>query len=275
MKLIVATMIALLTLAACGVRSFGQCPGGVCPIPQRQTPRSFDTPQKIYEVPEDFVSPPSYSVPQSSSKVSAVRASDAVVRLPSHGGSGTIIGTGEGWTLILSCGHCFNGDGRNKAISVEMAHPSPTGPVVDRHKTSLPEQKVGVNLLAVDRSLDLSLIRVNVGPVPYVSPVAPVGYQTDPDCWSCGFDEMSFPLHARPAKIVRIVGTRTETDARPWHGRSGGGLIEKKGGYLVGVCSAYSGPKNHAEYMRGETGIYVSLPAIHKFLRQAGVMTGN
>lgn len=187
--------------------------------------------------------------------------SDATVRLISHGGSGTIIATGEGWTLILSCAHCFQGQNRNKPVEVHMRHPAPGQ-----------RQKVGVTVLAVSGVQDdVSLLRMNVGPVPFVSPVAPIGYAPDGDCWSAGFDAMRMPVHCKPAKIVSQQGPVYLTDARPNHGRSGGSLIEKRSGYLVGVVSAYSGPQRNSQsdagdYVPGHHGIYASLTTIQRFL---------
>jgi hypothetical protein len=48
-------------------------------------------------------------------------------------------------------------------------------------------------------------------------------------------------------------------------------LIDKHTGCLVGVVSAYTGPSNHREFDSQGNGIYVSLPAIHRFLAKAGV----
>ena len=192
------------------------------------------------------------------------RPSDAVVRLTSHGGSGTVIATGEGWSLILTCYHCFNGGSRSKAVAIDMPHPAPGE-----------AKKVGVKVIALgSMDNDLALLQLNAGPLPYVSPVAPVGFKPR-DCWSCGYDEMKTPAKVRPATVVATWGGTYKTDTRPWHGRSGGGLIDKEKGYLVGVCSAYTGPSNRAEVMRGENGIYVSLPAIQRFLAKAKVMKGD
>lgn len=203
----------------------------------------------------------------------------AVVRIPSHGGSGTAIATGPGWTLVLSCAHMFEGSDRNKPIVVELAS----------HVTPGERRKVGTRVLAVGRTEinDVSVFLVNVGPVSYVSPVAPPGHRPDPDCWSAGFDELKFPAHCRPAKIVGAHDANSYlTDARPWHGRSGGALIEKKTGYVVGVVSGYSmspqeaamamrNPKymrpQAAEYAQNAHGSYASLSAIHDILVQAGV----
>lgn len=192
---------------------------------------------------------------------------DSTVRIPSAGGSGTVIATGDGWTYVLSCAHCFEGKSRSKPIAIDMPHPAPGEP-----------KAVGITVLAVGSTadVDLSLLRINAGPAPYVSPVAPISFanQMGRECWSIGFDEMKFPVTQRPAKIVAVWGNSYKTDARPWHGRSGGSLIDKRTGYLMGVVSAYTGPRNHAEYQPGENGIYVSLPAIHRFLIQAKVMDG-
>ncbi len=79
---------------------------------------------------------------------------------------------------------------------------------------------------------------------------------------------MQYPPQQRPATVLRTsiaLGT-TFTRERPWHGRSGGGLIDLQAGYLVGVCSGYTGPRDHRETRPGEAGVYVSLVAIQTFL---------
>lgn len=190
---------------------------------------------------------------------------DSVVRLPSHGGSGTVIATGDGWTLVLSCAHCFEGRDRSKPVTIDMPFPTldggaQTGP----GPISKIPRKVGVTVLAVGTTAtcDVSLLRLNYGPAPYVSPVAPLGFKPG-ECWSIGFDEMRFPPQCKPARIVGNFGSGAwMTDTKPWHGRSGGALIDKKSGYVVGVVSAYT-PTN---------GVYSSLSAIHKVLAKAGVI---
>ena len=199
---------------------------------------------------------------------------DAVVRLPSAGGSGTIIATGEGWTLVLTCAHCFEGKLRSVPVALDMPHHAPGAP-----------KKVGITVLAVGRTqdVDLALLKVNTGPVPYVLPVAPVGYKPQGKCASIGFDEMKFPVKNRPAQIVGYSGNITYTDFLPFHGRSGGALAN--GGYLIGVVSAYESSPGHDarrayangthENTPGKRGMYVSLPAIHRFLASAGVMKAD
>src|SRR5262245_52088315 len=43
----------------------------------------------------------------------------AVVRLPSHGGSGTVIATTQNRTFILSCAHAFQGGDALKPIQID------------------------------------------------------------------------------------------------------------------------------------------------------------
>jgi hypothetical protein len=205
---------------------------------------------------------------------------DAVVRIPSHGGSGTVIATSGpdtqhpgGWTLILSCAHLFwqqDSLGRpelsqrflQKTMTFDAPVPTPETP-----------KQVGSKMLAIGSpSCDVVLIKLNAGPLPYVAPLAPVGFQPG-RCWSVGYDEMKLPAQKRPATIVQEdLGGITLTRERPWHGRSGGGLIDARTGYLVGVVSAYEGPSNRAELQRGYHGVYVSHRAILTFLRERGYL---
>src|SRR5262249_49877161 len=45
---------------------------------------------------------------------------DAVVRLPSHGASGTVIHTANGRSLILSCAHAFEGKARMTPVTLDV-----------------------------------------------------------------------------------------------------------------------------------------------------------
>jgi hypothetical protein len=174
-------------------------------------------------------------------------STSAVVRLRSHGASATVIHTEPGRTFLLSCAHAFEGRDRFKALQIDgLAAPSGAARV-----------------LAVDADLDLSLIEVRSGPVAAVAPVAGPGYRPGPNLLSAGFDEMKTPATVRPAHIIRVDRDVTWTREPPWHGRSGGGLIDADSGQLLGVVSGY------VSYPAGP-GIYVSHEAIERFLKRQG-----
>lgn len=204
----------------------------------------------------------------------------AVVEIPSHGASGTVIQTQPGRTLILSCAHMFlDQDDRPSAAMLRkplrIVAPSPV---------SGGTQGVKMRVLKVDYARDLSLIEMTAGPLPYYCPVAPRGFRAGV-CWSVGFDEMKAD-HIEPSHIlgplakVTIGGHRfchctTLTAEPPWHGRSGGALIDQASGRLVGVVQGYTadglppwlrGEQRKAWVMRHSRGLYVDLNTIHAFL---------
>ncbi len=171
----------------------------------------------------------------------------AVVRLPSHGASATVIATEPGKTLLLGCGHAFIGNNRRKPIVIDVPtfHPGHA-------------QQVGVQLLEVNYEDDLSLVLLRTGPVDYCCPVAAPGHRPG-SLLSVGYDEMQVPAKVLPAHIVSLSGPVTYTRERPWHGRSGGALIDADTGMLIGVVQGYelTGPRR---------GMYVSHQAILRFL---------
>jgi hypothetical protein len=170
-----------------------------------------------------------------------------VVRLRSHGASATVIHTEPGRTFLLGCAHAFEGRDRFKAILVD----GPAAPCG------------AARVVAVDFGLDLSLVEVKAGPVSAVAPVAGPGYRPGPNLLSAGFDEMKTPATVRAAHIIRVDHDVTWTREPPWHGRSGGALIDAESGQLLGVVSGY------VSYPAGP-GIYVSHEAIQRFLKRQG-----
>src|SRR5262249_14992642 len=105
----------------------------------------------------------------------------AVVQLPSHGASGTIIATAPGETLILTVAHAFEGPLRTRPVTVLV--PSPEG--------SGRDQQVGIRLAAIDERADLALVVMNVGPLAHAARVAGRGAPGLPAwAYSCGYDGM-------------------------------------------------------------------------------------
>lgn len=85
---------------------------------------------------------------------------------------------------------------------------------------------------------------------------------------------MKFPAVVRPAHVLQRSDSLwvTMTQEPPWHGRSGGALIDPRTGLLVGVCGGYQGPGRFAVQgdPRGGPGVYTSHEAIGAFLQRMG-----
>lgn len=176
----------------------------------------------------------------------------AVVRIPSHGASATVIHTEPGRSLILGCAHAYEGNSRNKKHAIDVHRP-------DGGQAAKPAT---IKLLAVDYRADLSLVELADGPLAYVAPVASAGHRPSRQAISAGFDEMKTPMTVRYATILTTTGGTTYTQERPWHGRSGGALLDGTTGELIGVVQGYetTGPRR---------GMYVSHDTVLRFLQRA------
>jgi hypothetical protein len=188
---------------------------------------------------------------------------DAVVRQKSHGASCTVIWTGPGKSFLLGCAHAYtdqqekpSAEARSRPIVLDL--PWPRGQVC---------QNPGAHarLVKIDYRLDLSLLELPDGPLPFVCPVALEGTRAT-ECITAGYPEMRMPMSAIPADVVPCpfegypdAWAVTWTRQRPREGRSGGALIDRRTGCLVGVTQGYL---TQAPYR----GMYVSLSAVRKFL---------
>jgi hypothetical protein len=137
----------------------------------------------------------------------------------------------------------FEGSDARKKIRVMVPNPNPNNP-----------QAVGIVLIGVDSDLDLALIKMNVGPLANVAPVPGLWYKEKKQCLSVGYDNMKMPFVQRPATIVRTDNVRTWTQEKPWHGRSGGALLD--GQFCIGIVSGYT----------ATNGFYSSHQALVSFL---------
>jgi hypothetical protein len=95
-------------------------------------------------------------------------------------------------------------------------------------------------LIAVDYDHDLSLIEIIGGNAPNVAPVAGPGHKPSSHLLSVGYDEMRLPATRLTAHIIKSDNDITWTREPPWHGRSGGALLDLDSGTLIGVVSATS-----------------------------------
>lgn len=179
----------------------------------------------------------------------------AAVRLPSHGASGTVIHTEQGKSYILSCAHAFEGASKSKPIVIDIPAVQPG-----------PPKTVAIKLIKLDYQSDLALIEFGDGPLPNIALVAPVGHRLSGQFLSAGYDSMKWPMTKASARMIRDDGSYIWTYEKPWHGRSGGPLLD--GDYLIGVCHGYTtGPSG--------AGMYVSMQRVHLFLGWAGGAGGS
>src|SRR5439155_23678018 len=162
----------------------------------------------------------------------------------SHGASGTVIATAPGKSWILSCAHMFASPADYKKPLRLDGPPQPLAA----------PKRAACRILAVDVQADLSLLEHDNGPF-YCCPVAPAGHQPDKNLLSAGYDEMRWPVTQQRATLLETLGHTTFTREKPWHGRSGGGLIDVDSHVLIGVVQGY-------EVGGRQRGLYVSHSAI-------------
>jgi hypothetical protein len=173
---------------------------------------------------------------------------DAVVRIPSHGCSGTIIATGPGESWVLTCAHAFAGRARSKPLTIDV--PSPSG-----GRTSGSRAKP--EIVRLDEQGDLCLIRLPAGPLDYFAPVAESAPGVGEIVEAVGYEEMRKPAYRMRTRIVGEGDHFTLTSERPIPGMSGGPLLA--GGSVVGTCTGY-------ESTRYGRGLFVRLYVVRGFL---------
>lgn len=169
-------------------------------------------------------------------------------------GTGTVIQSVPGETLVLTCGHLFEGPARKGKMTVEF------------FGSSEPVRLAG-ELVARDADADLSIFRVVTSQVFPIAPVASKAFVPAPgqSALSVGCDNGKYPTsrHMRITAVNRYLGAPTiECSGEPVEGRSGGGLFNQSG-ELIGVCSARE-PSEHR-------GIYGGLAAVHTLLDRQGL----
>ncbi len=193
-----------------------------------------------------------------------------LVRRGTSQGSGTIIASLDGETLVLTAAHVLRGHG---PISVELhrynlgiEHSSNTLGQWPRHITA---EFVGSDIKA-----DLAIVRLrNMVALPFVARLGPEDEEppAGTDLTSVGID-LGSKLSGWKTRLVEVLWFELNdsgsdrpflvTARIPEHGRSGGGLYDTNG-KLVGVCVG------HAELVKGRRmGVFSSVDNVRQLLRE-------
>jgi len=193
-----------------------------------------------------------------------------LVRRGTSQGTGTIIASVDGVTLVLTAGHVIRGRG---PISVEL-HRYNLG---IEHRPSVPgkwPQEVVAEPVATDTLSDLAILRLrDMIALPFVARLGPEEAEpaSNAGLTSVGID-LGSKLSSWNTQLVEVLwfelndsGTDRPflvTARIPEHGRSGGGLFESSG-TLVGVCVG------HAELVKGKRmGVFSSVENVRQLLRE-------
>jgi thiol-disulfide isomerase/thioredoxin len=164
-------------------------------------------------------------------------------------GSGAIIESSPGQTLILTCGHIFRDFNDSAKIEVDTA------------PWDKPKKWVG-RMVNFDIDSDVGVIAI---PTDEVLPVVAIARKAEAptvgatmNCIGCSGGATPTREQIRVTALDKYEGPATiECEGLPVQGRSGGGLFDAQH-RLVGVC-INADPK-------AQRGIYAGLPAIHELL---------
>ncbi|MFP6765808.1 MAG: trypsin-like peptidase domain-containing protein [Planctomycetaceae bacterium] len=166
-------------------------------------------------------------------------------------GSGTVIHSEPGRTLILTCGHIFRHFDEKSQIEVDIFHDgravSHTGRLIRR-----------------DLDKDIGLISIQTLTPLRVARVAPASVHDGQHVFSvgCGGGEPPSRLQHRVTSTSRYQGGYIECTGTPIQGRSGGGLFTPDG-QVTGVC-VFANPGSRR-------GLYTGLQTIHSLLDRVGL----
>lgn len=194
-----------------------------------------------------------------------------VIRRGTSQGSGTIVASIDGDTLVLTASHVVQAEG---PILVEL-HRYNLG--LER-RADAPGQwprRISAELVGDDAAGDVAIVRVRkMVALPYVARLSDedqdalpadavltsvgIDLGTKLSSWKTELVETaSFQLNESQVERPFLITART-----PEHGRSGGGLFTDRG-RLVGVCIG------HAEIIQGRRmGVFASIDSVHRILHE-------
>ena len=191
-----------------------------------------------------------------------------MVRRGTLQGSGTIIASVEGETLVLTAAHVLNAEG---PVRIEL-HRYNLGMERKPATEGVWPRVIQGKVAATDAAADLAVVRVEgMGALPYVARLAHGDLEPAPESivTSIGIDNGS-KLTSWRTKLIETATFEINdsrdprrvliTEKIPEHGRSGGGLFLANG-ELVGVCIG------HAELVKGRrSGVFASRESLHLLL---------
>jgi len=191
-----------------------------------------------------------------------------IIRKGSSQGSGSIIASVQGETLVLTAAHVVEDRG---PLKVEF-HRYNLGLERDSGHGKWP-RSIAAEVVGADVAADVAILQIKgQPPVPYVARLAVQGAEPRPGTLvtSIGIDRgtklSSWATRIAEINRFEIEGTGAErwflvTHRPPDFGRSGGGLFLANGD-LVGVCVGRAG------FVRGRTsGVFASRSSIRRLLR--------
>jgi S1-C subfamily serine protease len=191
-----------------------------------------------------------------------------LVRRGTLQGSGTIIASIEGETLVLTAAHVMKAEG---PVLIEL-HRYNLGMERKPATEGVWPRVIKGKVAAMDTAADLAVVRIDrMGALPYVARLTHGEIEPAPDSivTSIGIDNGS-TLTSWRTKIVETATFEINdsrdprrvliTEKIPEHGRSGGGLFLASG-ELVGVCIG------HAELVKGRrSGVFASRESLRLLL---------
>jgi len=198
-------------------------------------------------------SPPASAVPRTATPLDSstrirVKDEDGI-----NFGSGTIIESRPGRTVVLTCGHIFRQLKKDSTIEVDV------------FTEGQAESYIGT-LIDFDAEADVGLIAIPTGgevPKARVASAANAVRKGEPVVSvGCGGGEAPTEQKLTVTLLNRYLGPdNIECTGVPIQGRSGGGLFNAAG-QVVGVCIA-ADPEN-------QRGLYSGLQCVHSILKRAG-----
>jgi thiol-disulfide isomerase/thioredoxin len=230
-----------------GARSADNEGSRLWPFSKPKSPKKPD----VYRGNDPEPMPPSGTV-----EVMPANAMDASVRLrivtgdSEVKGSGTVIESRPGQTVILTCSHVLRGANADSRVEVDL------------FRNGKPVEYLG-SIVGSDPEADVGLITIRTAEDIY--PAIPVaGLDQNPAAGAqvvsigCGGGEAPSRQQLRVTEVNRYKGPDTLVcTGVPVQGRSGGGLFDENGS-LVGVCFAAD--------ESGNRGVYCGLRPIHDLL---------